>query len=100
VFDVRNGSISAQYGSFKVQHDIIQAQVTHIDAQDETIADQETQIAATSVPITNSDKILTIYLYGEGYKLSANSYKPQKHFLIRFTFPASMNYKQELNDVI
>jgi hypothetical protein len=78
---------------------ITQMQAT-IAAQQATIATQETHIAATAVPITNCDKILTVYTFGHGYKLSANSTNPQRHFLKRFTFPASMNFKQELKRML
>jgi hypothetical protein len=78
----------------------IQAQQATIAARDDTIAIQETHIAATSVPITNCDKIFTIFAFGGGYKLSANSTNPQRHFIKRFTFPASMNFKQVLKRVL
>jgi hypothetical protein len=96
-FDVvREQLIAEMQARIDAQRDIIDAQQVTIAAKDTTIATQETHIAATSVPIANSDKILTILTFGDGYKLSADSTHPPGHFLIRFTFPASMNFKQIL----
>jgi hypothetical protein len=94
------GYIDAQRAKILAQQATIAARDATIDDQEATIEARDDHIAATSVPIRNCDKILTIFTFGGGYKLSANSSKPQEHFLKRFTFPASMNYKQELNRVL
>jgi hypothetical protein len=97
IMDTINELGHAENQPFDVVREQLIAQMrAEIQALQATITTQETHIAATSVPITNSDKILTILTFGDGYKLSADSTHPPGHFLIRFTFPASMNFKQIL----
>jgi hypothetical protein len=84
----------AQRAKILAQQAAIAARDATIDDQEATIEAQDDHIAATSVPIINCDKILTIFAFGNGYKLSADSTHPQRHFLKRFTFPASMNFTQ------
>jgi hypothetical protein len=81
--------------------EIIAQMQTTIDEQTRLIATQrtiietqETLIQETAVPLDNCNKLLTVIRIGDGYKLSANSSNPQKSFIIRFEFPASMNFKQ------
>jgi hypothetical protein len=73
----------------------IDEQTRLIATQRATIETQETHIQETAVPIDNCNKLLTVIRVGDGYKLSANSSNPQKSFIIRFVFPASMNFKQD-----
>jgi hypothetical protein len=96
-FDETKDQLIAQMrAEIDAQRAKIQAQQAAIAARDDTITAQETHIANTAVPIMNCDKILTIFAFEDGYKLSADSTHPQRHFLKRFTFPASMNFKQVL----
>jgi hypothetical protein len=60
----------------------------------------KSQIANTSVPADNCDKQLTLFEFEpEKFKLSANSTFDRSHnmFYRRWTFPASMNVKQDIH---
>jgi hypothetical protein len=79
---------------------INQMQAT-IDSQRLIIEAKDSKIVETSTRTPdNSSKILTIFAYGEGFKLSADSTNPRKHFLLRFVFPATMNVKQDIKKAV
>jgi hypothetical protein len=66
-----------------------------IQDQNKIIKIRDYLIDETSVPIDNCNKFLTLFKFGNGFKISANSTHLRKNFLKRFVFSASMNYKQD-----
>jgi hypothetical protein len=102
IMDKINEVSHAIHQTFDETKDQLIAQMqTTIDEQTRLIATQrtiieaqETHIQETVIPLDNCNKLLTVIRIGEGYKISANSSNPQKSFIIRFVFPASMNFKQ------
>jgi hypothetical protein len=96
IMDKINEFSHAIHQTFDETKDQLIAQMrARIDELSATVQAQEIKIHETAVPEDNSNKLLTIFRYGGGYKISANSTQPQKSFIIRFVFPASMNFKQE-----
>jgi hypothetical protein len=93
-------TFEAEIAEMKIQYE---AEITRLKAtladRDASIIEQSEFIQKTAVPEHNSDKKLWVIRDNNGsYRIRADSTKTFNNWVYQFTYPASMNIKQEVKN--